>query len=146
MRAILAALLCASFAALWMCAGAGAARSSLPKVRSGQLPGPPVLYADPPKAPQLDNVAPFAAKPLLVSGTDAYRGGEYLYQDYLFDDHGADTVPTGSLTDDPSSASKTGGDVRYPSGDRYAGNAADIVELRIQPEHDAIFYRVTLGT
>ena len=46
---------------------------------SGQRPGPPLLYADPPTAPQLSVQAPFVAEPLLVSGTDALRGGEYLY-------------------------------------------------------------------
>src|SRR5437588_2070394 len=43
-------------------------------------------------APELQVKPPFRARPLLVSGTDAYRAGEYLYQDYLLDDHGADTV------------------------------------------------------
>ena len=84
--------------------------------------------------------------PLLVSGTDAYRGGEYLYQDYLFDDHGADTgahvSPPGTGGFSPAS--------RRPAlperGPRYANNAADLVELRIKPTRDAIVYRVTLGT
>jgi hypothetical protein len=38
-----------------------------------------MLYARPPRAPQLENHVPFRAPPLLVSGTGAYRGGEYLY-------------------------------------------------------------------
>jgi hypothetical protein len=130
--------------ALCLCASASAA--GLPSVKSGQRPGPPLLYAAPPAAPQLQNAAPFKAAPLLVSGTDAYRGGEYLYQDYLFDDHGADTVPTGSITDDPSSASKTGGDVKYPTDPKYGNNAADIVEFRVKPTADAVYYRITLGT
>jgi len=94
--------------------------------------------------------APFAAEPLLVSGTDALRGGEYLYQDYLFDDRGADTVPlAGSRGNaDPGSdlAASTAGDVFYPTAERFAGNAADIVELRIKPTADAIVYRVTLNS
>ena len=56
-------------------------------------PGPPLLYQQPPAVSPLSVTPPFEAAPLLVSGTDAYRGGEYLYQDYLFDDRGADTVP-----------------------------------------------------
>ena len=45
--------------------------ASLPAVDSGERPGPEVLYADPPVAPQLENrdrafVAPFDR----VSGTD----------------------------------------------------------------------------
>jgi len=29
------------------------------------------------------------ARPILISGASAYRKGEFLYQDYLYDDHGA---------------------------------------------------------
>ena len=87
---------------------------------------------------------PFRAPPLLVSGTDAYRGGEYLYQDYLFDDHGADT---GASSSPPGvdGFSPASGDLLYPSAARYANNAADLVELRIKPTAKAIVYRVTLG-
>jgi len=43
-----------------------------------------------------------------VSGTSAYRGGEFLYQDYLFDDRGAGETLT------------------YPTDPRYAADAADL--------------------
>ncbi|MGH2762527.1 MAG: alpha/beta hydrolase-fold protein, partial [Thermoleophilaceae bacterium] len=127
---------------------APAAAAELPSVESGQRPGPPLLYEPPPDAPQLSVQAPFAAPPLLVSGTDAYRQGEYQYQDYLFDDRGADTVPGSGSRGDPGSdvAASTAGDVLYPTAARYAGNAADIVELRIKPTAEAIVYRVTLDT
>jgi hypothetical protein len=127
---------------------AGAA--SLPTVESGQRPGPPLLYEPAPNAPPLSVQAPFAADPLLVSGTDAYRAGEYLFQDYLFDDRGADTVPLqgsrGLAEPGSDIAASTAGDALYPTAERYAGNAADIVELRIKPTADAIVYRVTLNT
>ena len=118
---------------------------SLPTVRSGKLPGPPLLYAQGAARAQLEVRAPFRARPLLVSGTDAYRRGEYLYQDYLFDDHGADT---GASSTPPGVAafSPAIGDLRYPPAARYANNAADLVELRIKPTAKAIVYRVTLGT
>ncbi len=124
-----------------------AVASSLPHVGSGERPGPPLLYKRPPEAPQLANRAPFRAKPLLVSGTDAYRGGEYLYQDYLFDDRGADTVAgSGAQRDSAANASPTSGNVFYPTADRFGGNAADLVELRIRPTRGAVLYRVTLNT
>jgi dienelactone hydrolase len=125
-------------------AAPSSAAGSLPRVHSGKLPGPPLLYAKAPRVPQLENRPPFRARPLLVSGTDAYRGGEYLYQDYLFDDHGADTGANVSL---PGVAdfSPASGDIVYPSTGRYANNAADLVELRIKPTPRAIVYRVTLG-
>ena len=44
-----------------------------PVAHAGVRPGPPLLYAKAPHVPQLENRAPFKAKPLLVSGTDAYR-------------------------------------------------------------------------
>ena len=39
--------------------------------------------------PQLENRAPWRAKPILVSGASAYRNGEFVYQDFLFDNRGA---------------------------------------------------------
>jgi hypothetical protein len=39
----------------------------------------------------------------------------------------------------------TAGDVLYPSDPRFAGDAADLVELRIRPVRGAIVYRVTFG-
>jgi hypothetical protein len=125
---------------------AGTAQAgSLPSVRSGERPGPPLLYAKAPRVPQLSVRAPFRAQPLLVSGTDAYRRGEYLYQDHLFDDHGAETG-VGSSPPGTAGFSPASGDLHYPTAARYANNAADLVELRIRPTAEAIVYRVTLGT
>ena len=66
---------------------------SLPSVATGARPGPDILYEPPAKAPQLENAAPWNADPILVSGSYAYRDGEYLYQDFLYDDHGATGSP-----------------------------------------------------
>ena len=59
----------------------------------GPRPGPDILYAPPANAPQLTNAAPWKADPILVSGATAYRKGEFLYQDWLYDDHGARESP-----------------------------------------------------
>ena len=80
-RAAVAAALCS--AALAPTASA----ASLPTVPSGARPGPDLLYADAPPAPQLSNAGPWTAPPILVSGATAYREGEFLYQDFLYDDH-----------------------------------------------------------
>src|SRR4051812_24713035 len=69
---------------------------SLPSVASGARPGPDLLYAPAANAPQLNNAGVWKAAPILVSGAQAYRAGEFLYQDFLYDDHGA----TG--TEDPN--------------------------------------------
>lgn len=94
----------------------------------GQLPGPDVLYAAPAAAPQLENAGIWRAEPILVSGASAYRRGEFLYQDFLYDDLGA------------------GDAYRYPDDPRYGGNAADLVELRIRPLAGETAFRLTYNT
>lgn len=120
---------------------AAAAGSSLPSVSSGARPGPDVLYAPAPIAPQLENRSPhFRAEPLMVMGTDAYVDGEYLYQDWIYDDSGSDTGAA------DTGANSTAGDIDYPTDRaRYAGNAADLVEVRIAPSAEEVAYRFTLN-
>ncbi|MCU1623915.1 MAG: putative penicillin acylase [Frankiales bacterium] len=146
----------ASVAALVLAAGSAQAvttapsrpASGLPAVTSGHRPGPDVLYAAAPRAPQLENTGPWRAAPILTSGATSYRDGEWLYQDYLFDDHGATGAP------DPNSPygasthlySPAGGSYTYPTDKRYANNAADLVELRVKPLADATAFRLTLNT
>ncbi len=116
--------------------------SSLPTVSSGARPGPDVLYAAAPEAPQLENHHPrFRAKMLRVSATEAYVDGEFLHTDYLYDDYGADTNGQrgGAL-------SERAGDIDYPEDERYAGNAADLVEVRVAPGADGVMYRITLNS
>jgi hypothetical protein len=113
----------------------------------GQRPGPDILYAAPATAPQLTNAGIWKASPILVSGAGAYRGGEYLYQDFLYDDHGAREAPDPA---DPRSTgdtfSKPNGTYSYPTDPAYAHNAADFVELRAKPLADSTAFRVTLNT
>ncbi len=120
-----------------------ATAASLPSVSGGARPGPDVLYAPAPAAPQLENRDPrFTAEPLLVSGTEAYVDGEYLYQDFLYDDYGANTDGQGA-----GSLSARAGDITYPTdAGRYGNNAADLVEFRIAGEADQVSYRITLNT
>ncbi|TML82766.1 MAG: hypothetical protein E6G07_02565 [Actinobacteria bacterium] len=114
----------------------------------GPRPGPAILYAKPATAPQLENSSAWRAPPILISGASAYRRGEFLYQDYLFDDHGAN----GGQRDqnDPRSSGDTfaapNGTYTYPTNPVYANNAADLVELRVKPLQDATAFRVTLNT
>src|SRR5207237_8372213 len=123
--------------------GSASTASSLPSVSSGARPGPDVLYASAPSAPQLENRNPrFNASPLLVSGTEAYVNGEYLYQDYLYDDYGSNTDGSGGTPLSPRA-----GDINYPTNSaRYGGNAADLVEFRIDVGPDSLAYRLTLNT
>jgi pimeloyl-ACP methyl ester carboxylesterase len=121
-------------------------------------PGPAFLYDENPTPPQLENSSGWTAEPLLVSGTEGYDDGEYLYQDYVYDDHGADTSPAPTPPEpEPETTSATfsgsTGDVVYPT-DRSAhlDNAADLLEFRCRPvanDPDApsrVAYRFTMNT
>lgn len=114
----------------------------------GPRPGPDILYAGPADAPQLQNTGVWEAPPILVSGASAYRDGEFLYQDFLYDDHGA----VGILPDpgDPRTGdnifSRPAGTYTYPTAAVYAHNAADLVEFRVKPLDEATAFRVTLNT
>ncbi len=111
-------------------------------------PGPAMLYRKPARSPQLANAGIWHAKPILISGTSAYRSGEFLYQDFLYDDHGA--KGTSRDSGDPRSGADTfsapNGTYTYPTNPRYANNAADLVELRVKPRRRATAFRLTLNT
>jgi dienelactone hydrolase len=124
------------------------------------LPGPEVLYESPASAPQLENANGWEAEPLMVSGADAYVDGEFLYQDFVYDDYGANTTalplpptpePNGEVQSEllPSALNEpipeltpieeyigmaygaATGDVVYPTDDStYRNNAADLLEFR----------------
>lgn len=98
-------------------------------------PGPEALYMKPPRAPQLENTGIWKAAPILISGASAYRRGEFLYQDYIYDDLGA-----------AASASDVDGSYTYPEDPAYAGNAADLVEVRMKPAGNATAFRLTFNS
>lgn len=122
--------------------------TSLPQVSRGARPGPDLLYAKPVVAPQLQNTAPWRAAPILVSGAESYRSGEWLYQDFLQDDHGARGVPDPTTPYDPDTHtySPAFGSYTYPTDRAFAANGADLVELRIRPLPTSTAFRVTFNT
>ncbi len=143
-------------AVLWLAGGAVTAHAQtvppVTVVRSDASPavppGPPILYAPPAGAPQLENAGVWKAPPILVSGTAAYRDGEYLYQGFLYDDHGArgQYDPNDRRNGANNYFSLAYGTYTYPSNPAYAENAADLVELRVKPLRDATAFRFTLNT
>jgi hypothetical protein len=140
------ALIIAALAGTLVPASAGA---SLPEVSGGERPGPAALYAPPPaQVPQLENAGPWRAEPILVSGARAYRDGEFLYQDFLYDDHGADGDRDSEdpYTFDEYLIAPRAGTYTYPTDPVYADNAADLVELRVRPLAGATALRVTVNT
>jgi len=91
-------------------------------------PGPAALNNPPPPAPQLENTGIWQADPILVSGSTAYRKGEFLYQDFLYDDRGATTNGNAGSTQFARSGRYT-----YPTNvAAYFENAADFVEVRLK--------------
>jgi hypothetical protein len=145
-------------ASMALASGAGASMThSLPaKEGTGPRPGPPVLYEPLAQAPQLENApeSGWHAKPILISGASAYRHGEFVYQGYVYDDHGAKEVvdPTNPMISPGGDAS--GGDTfsepdgtyTYPTGLGYDENAANLIELRVRPKTRATAFRITLNT
>jgi len=142
-RGSLVVLTAAAATALSAAAASGGSLYSGPSPR----PGPDILYAQPATAAQLSNSGVWTAPPILTSGATAYRSGEFVYQDYLYDDHGAAEVPD---PQDPSVSgnafSRSDGTYTYPSGAAYANNAADLVELRVKPVPGATAFRVAMNT
>lgn len=131
----------------------GAGGASLPKVKEGPPPGPAALYAPPATSPALTNGDGWHARPIMVSGAAAYRSGEFVYQDYLYDDYGANTTDLPFQPPEPRPPStevifgSQTGDVVYPTDeDRYGYNAADLVELRVDLRRNTVAYRLTLNT
>jgi dienelactone hydrolase len=130
--------------------------SEEPTEPDGQAPsvpqlGPDALHGSNPTPPQLENGFGWNADPLLVSGCDAYVDGEYLYQDYVYDDRGADTRSVVDQSPDGHTMggfySRATGDYRYPTDpETYAYNAADLLEFRARPTDEGVAYRVTLNT
>ncbi|GAC1327154.1 MAG: hypothetical protein NVSMB17_00850 [Candidatus Dormibacteria bacterium] len=81
--------------------------------------------------------------PTYISNSSTYSRGELVYDNYVFKDSGADTIPgeteaTGAAVSAGTLPGLCGpqalyhyGDYSYPSGSSYAGSVADLAELRI---------------
>jgi hypothetical protein len=139
------------------CAGAAQGATSLPAQQgTATRPGPAVLYQPLAQAPQLENAkgSGWRAKPILISGASAYRRGEFLYQGYVYDDHGAKEAldPTNPMISPGGDASggdtfsEPNGTYTYPTGPGYDENAANLIELRVRPKGKATAFRITLNT
>ena len=79
------------------------------------------------------------ADPTKVCLTSAYRSGEFLYQDCLWDDHGGGPAYRWYYY-------TVQHDYDVPDRARYRNNAADIVEVRLKPLDDATAIRITYNT
>src|SRR5207244_3664199 len=99
------ALVGVALACLFTAPYAGADASSLYQ-GPGPRPGPDLLYEPLADAPQLQNAGAWSAPPILVSGASAYRDGEFLYQDYLYDDAARSAPRSRTIRASPGTASR----------------------------------------
>jgi hypothetical protein len=116
---------------------------------AGPRPGPPILYAPLAVAPQLQNAprSVWHAAPILISGAYAYRRGEFLYQGFLYDDHGAhEQLDPNDPRISSATFSQPNGTYTYPTNPAYGNNAANLVEFRVRPLRRYTAFRVTLNT
>lgn len=99
----------------------------------------------------------------MISNQGLYRSNEFIYQDYIYDDHGANTdgidhtdAPFGGGPNpqdpaDPRLGSSGGqirhaGDFFYASdSDGYYHNVADLIEFRVAETDGAVHYLFRLG-
>lgn len=107
--------------------------------------GPDLLRWPAAEAPQFENVGVWTAEPILTSGASAYRNGEFLYQDYIYDDWGATSGGVGLPSGGVSISAPTG-QYRYPTNPVYVGNAADLVEVRLKLVPGGTAIRVTYNS
>src|SRR3954447_4320315 len=103
------------------------------------------------------------AEPAWISNAGVYRQHEFVYQDYLYDDHGSNTngldrtdAPFGTAGPDtqtpqdprlsPAPLINWAGDFTYPSGDgTHMDDVADLTEFRVAADSTAVHYRIRLG-
>jgi hypothetical protein len=103
------------------------------------------------------------AEPAWISNTGVYRQHELVYQDYLYDDHGANTdgldrmdAPFGAAGPDtqtptdprlsPAPLINWAGDFTYPSADgTHIDDVGDLTEFRVAADKQAVHYRIRMG-
>jgi dienelactone hydrolase len=93
------------------------------------------------------NLSDWQGDPTMLSGETRVSRGELIYDDWLYDDYGAD-LDQG--TNDPpfrGYLAPTQGDYRYPTNsERYGYNAADIREARVAADSHGVHLLVFLQT
>lgn len=97
----------------------------------GQVPVP----ACGPRASHLDLVDA-AAPASAVAGTSVYEGGTFVHSDYVYDDYGPTGVRPGLVAD---TSTRPAGSYVYPTDEpRFVNNAADLRQLRLRLDGDAL--------
>lgn len=91
-------------------------------------------------------IADWVGEPTMLAGRSTVDRGELIYDDYLYDDYGPNLDRLPNPTPFQSYLSATNGDFRYPTGENYGLNAADLRQLRIAADDDALHVALHLQT
>jgi dienelactone hydrolase len=93
------------------------------------------------------NLSDWQGDPTMLSGETRVSKGELIYDDWLYDDYGADLDQATNQPVFRGNLAPTQGDYRYPTdAARYGYNAADIREVRIAADSFGIHVLVYLQT
>ena len=111
----------------------------------GILPAAPGLAATAHRAD--GNLSDWSGDPTMLSGETRVSKGELIYDDWLYDDYGADLDQAPNPPAFRGYLAPTQGDYRYPTNDaRYGYNAADLRELRLAADGYGLHVLVFLQT
>ncbi|HET6911112.1 MAG TPA: prolyl oligopeptidase family serine peptidase [Mycobacteriales bacterium] len=90
------------------------------------------------------NISDWTGQSSGIGGSTQLSGGEFIYQDHIWDDLGADT---GAHSQQYGQVENPKGDFRYPTDEnRYGNNAADIFQVRFATDHDTLYALIRLNT
>lgn len=117
-----------------------------PAGRAGDRPHPPRPHRVP---KTIDGrIEDWTGTSAMVGGVSAMSAGEFVYQDYIYDDAGAAIgAAVGAQAAGRGANSKTFGTYLYPTDmARYRSNAADLFQLRAARDGDRVAFLVVLNT
>jgi dienelactone hydrolase len=94
-------------------------------------------------------ISDWVGDPTMLSGQSRISKGELIYDDWLYDDYGADLDQAPNQPVFRGNLAPTQGDYRYPTNaGRYGYNAADIRQLRVAADswgmHFVVFFQTML--
>ena len=93
------------------------------------------------------NLSDWTGDPTMLSGQTRISNGELIYDDWLYDDYGADLDQSTNRPAFRAALAPTQGDYRYPTDEaRYGNNAADLRELRVAADSYGLHLLVYLQT
>jgi hypothetical protein len=110
-------------------------------------PGPGQASAQPAAHRADGDLSDWVGDPTMLAGETRVSRGELIYDDYLYDDYGADLDNGPNQPSFRDELAPTRGDYRYPTdAGRYGYNAADLRELRVAADGYGLHFLVFLQT